>query len=715
MPAKRPEDRVLELRVLLQKANREYYSGASPIMTDVEFDRLLAELADLERAHPELDDPDSPTHRVGGEPVDGFETVAHTRPMLSIDNTYDEAGVREWCARVLKGLGAGGSGLFGGEGVTFVCDPKVDGLALSLVYEGGRLVRAVTRGDGSRGDDITPNARAVRAIPVRLEGEAPDVLEVRGEVYFPTKEFERINKEREDAGLELFMNPRNAAAGTLKQLDPNVTASRRLGFMAHGRGVVSDDDFAGSHTEFLRQVAKLGVPVSPHTVTAAGVDEVLAAIREFEPRRAKLPYGTDGMVVRVDSVEQQERLGYTSKSPRWIVAFKYPAERKTTRLLDVEHQVGKTGRITPRAIMEPVVVAGSNVKHATLHNYGLVRKRDIRIGDTIEIEKAGEVIPYVLGVVHEKRPAGARKVKAPEVCPECGGPVEVEPPEAEQDPELETGRACVNPECPAQVHEKLIWFAGRKQMDIEGLGEKTVGQIRSESKVPLSHFADVFRLHEHREALLELERMGEKKVDNLLAGIEGAKKAGLARVLAGMGIRHVGDSTAKLLARKYRGLDELLEAPLRELMPQAKLSEADAKRLGVPRDPPGGQETGLGVETAPAVYAYLHSEAARKAFEGLREVGVDLSSHDYVKPGARPAAGPFAGKTVVLTGTLERYEREELKAVLESLGAKVSGSVSSKTNLVIAGASAGSKLDKARELGVEVWDEERLLKELPKT
>lgn len=705
---KPPPVRVTELRALLNRASRAYYVDASPIITDAEFDRLLAELAELERAHPDLDDPDSPTHRVGGEPIEGFETVAHTRPMLSIDNTYDEGGVREWCARVLKGLGAGDGGLFGVGGVAFVCDPKVDGLALSLTYEKGRLARAVTRGDGTRGDDITPNARAVRAIPTRLDGDAPDVLEVRGEVYFPTKEFERINREREDAGLELFMNPRNAAAGTLKQLDPAVTASRRLGFLAHGRGVVSDDRFAASHTEFLRRIARLGVPVSPHTAPAADVDAVLAAIRDFEPRRAKLPYATDGMVVRVDSVEQQERLGYTAKSPRWIVAFKYPAERKTTVLLDVEHQVGKTGRITPRAIMQPVVVAGSNVKHATLHNYGLLRKRDIRIGDTIEIEKAGEVIPYVLGVVHEKRPPGARRVKAPETCPECGGPVEVEPPEAARDPELETGRACVNPECPAQVHEKLIWFAGRKQMDIEGLGEKTIAQIRGESMIPLNHFADVFRLRDHRDALLALDRMGEKKVDNLLDGIENAKKAGLARVLAGMGIRHVGDNTAKLLARKYRGLDELLAAPLRDLMPNAKLSESEAQRLAVPRDPPGGAETGLGVETAPAVHTYLHSDAARNTFDALRGVGVDLSSRDYLAPGARKAAGPFAGKTIVITGTLENYERENLKALLESLGAKVSGSVSSKTSLVIAGASAGSKLDKARELGVEVWDEPRL-------
>ncbi|MFN0134252.1 MAG: NAD-dependent DNA ligase LigA, partial [Phycisphaerales bacterium] len=445
-----------------------------------------------------------------------------------------------------------------------------------------------------------------------------------------------------------------------------------------------------------------------------------------------LDYATDGMVIRVDDFAQQARLGTTSKSPRWVIAYKYPAERKLTILNDVEHQVGKTGRITPRASLQPVLVAGTTVRHATLHNYGQIAKKDIRLGDTVEIEKAGEIIPYVLGVVLDKRPRGAKPITPPDICPECGGPVEVDPPESADSPSLETSRVCVNPECPAQIREKLIWFAGRKQMDIEGLGEKTVDQIRATSlpaddprrgsaelgipadaePIPLAHFGDVFRLAQYRDRLIALDRMGEKKVDNLLAGIEDAKSRGLARVLAGMGIRHVGDTTAKLLARRYQSLDALLDASVRDLMPNAKLSEADAARLSIPRDPPGGQETGLGKDTAPIVHAYLHSKVAAKTFADLRAFGVDLSSKDF-RPADAPATGPFVGKTIVLTGTLEHFERESLKALLESLGAKVSGSVSSKTSLVIAGESAGSKLDKARELGIDIWNEPQLLHNLP--
>lgn len=742
MTDRRARTRVAELRELLARANRAYYVDARPIMSDPEYDALLDELARLEREHPELDDPDSPTRRVGGEPVEGFATVAHAVPMLSIDNAYDEAAVREWHDRVLRGLGlenAGGrnagrdGSLFAGThgAVRFVCDPKIDGVALSLRYEKGRLVRAATRGDGTKGDDITHNARTIRAIPLTLAGATPrgvpDVLEVRGEAYMPLSEFERANAERAARGEEVHANPRNSCAGTLKQLDPRVTASRRLGFFAYGRGEVSDG-FARSHSEFMEKLRTLGLPVSPHMVACGTIDEVLAAIRDFGTKRATLDYATDGMVIRVDSFEQQDRLGVTSKSPRWILAYKYPAERKTTTLLRVDHQVGKSGRITPRAVMEGVVVGGTTVRHATLHNYGRIRQMDVRIGDTIEIEKAGEVIPYVLGVVHERRPANARRIEPPDRCPECGGPVEVDPPEAADRPELETSRECVNPECPAQVREKLIWFAGRRQMDIEGLGERTVDQIRATRlppgdparleagvgddvrPIPLDAFADIFRLKHHRAELLKLERMADKKVDNLLAGIEAAKSRGLARVLAGMGIRHVGNTTAKMLAKRYRDIDALLAATLRDLMPNARLTQDEARRLGVDPEPPGGQETGLGKDTAPVVHAYLHSKAARHTFHELRAVGVDLTSREFA--GTGPPRGPFAGKTVVLTGTLDSYEREALKALLEQLGAKVSGSVSGKTSLVIVGRDAGSKLDKARELGVETWNEDRLLKEL---
>lgn len=762
--------RVQSLRKLLEEASRAYYVDASPIMPDVEFDRLLQELEELERLHPELDDPSSPTHRVGGEPIEGFTTVTHRVPMMSIDNSYDEDAVKEWYDRCRRSLtpgearggrrgGAFGGGLFGGEeesadagDLRTVCDPKIDGLAVSLRYEKGSLVHAVTRGDGVRGDDVTHAARVIRAIPLNLAvgtGVAiPEVLEVRGEVFFPLSEFERVNAEREKAGEELFRNPRNAAAGTIKQLDPKSIVSRKLSFYAHGKGeVVSDEPFAESYSEFVAKVRKLGIPTSPHATVCKTLGEIRGAIRAFAGVRATLDYATDGMVVRVDSFAQQNALGATAKSPRWVIAYKYPAERKTTTLVRVEHQVGKTGKITPRAVMEPVPLSGSVVQHATLHNYGWLRKVRTRpeiddpknptthlcLGDTVEIEKAGEVIPYVVRVVLEKRPRNAQLVNAPEKCPVCGAPVEVEPPEAVEDPELETERRCLNPECPAQLREKLVWFVGRKQMDIDGLGERTIDQIlathrdrgdpaRAEAGVgedvraiPLAGFADIFRLAAHRDELLKLEGMGEKKVGAILEGIEAAKSRGLAKVLAGMGILHVGDTNAKLLARSFRDIDDLLAAPPWALMPLAVNRLSPRKRLeqfGLESEIASPRETGLGEDTAPAVHAYLHSRSALRTFKDLREAGVDLTSHDYRPPDQDGGNLPLAGKTFVVTGTLERFGREEISEKLEALGAKVSGSVSKKTSVVVAGESPGSKLDKARELGVEVWDEPRLLREL---
>lgn len=749
---------VQELRELLNRASRAYYVDAQPIMSDAEFDARLKELEELEAKHPELADPESPTQRVGGEPIDGFETVPHAVPMLSIDNTYElghseNKGLLDWHERVCEGAGGGGgkkgknagASLFGGEGdgaaargPVVVADAKIDGVAMSIRYENGKLIRAVTRGDGTRGDDVTANVKTIRSLPLVLRGDdVPDVLEVRGEVYFPLKEFERTNQEREAEGDELFQNPRNAAAGTLKQLDPKITAKRRLGFVAHGKGEM-EEGFAASHSEFLKKIKALGVPVNAPLAVTSDINEVVAAIKAFDRIRHDQAYATDGVVVRVDSFAVQKSLGVTSKSPRGFVAYKYPAERKTTRLVRVDAQVGKTGKITPRAVMEPVLLAGTTVQHATLHNYGNVVQKDIHIGDLLEVEKAGEIIPYVVSVVTDQRPKTAKKIVPPHHCPECHGPVEVEPPEAAENPAIETARRCVNPECPAQVQEKLIWFAGRKQMDIDGLGEKTVMQIRAtglpkddarrieygvpaEAKeIPLSSFADIFRLHEHREALLGLERMGEKKVDNLLEGIEQAKTRGLAKVLAGMGIRHVGDSTAKSLARLFPDMDALLSVPEWQLRPRdAANNKAEREKYGLSRDAKDLPETGLGKLTAPVVYDYLHSTVARKTFDDLQRAGVELVSKDYVDPAKRAAAEksgalPLAGKTMVMTGTLEKYEREALKEILEGLGAKVSGSVSSKTSVVVAGSEAGSKLDKARELGVEVWDEARLIEELKK-
>jgi len=722
-----PAQRVQELRDLIRRADRAYYADAAPIMSDREYDGLLAELEGLERAHPEVDDPDSPTHRVAGAPIEGFRSVRHAVPMRSIDNTYSEEEVRAWVERVARGLGpSGGGGLFGpGAGATrFVCDPKIDGVALSLRYENGSLVRALTRGDGEKGDDVTHAARTVRAVPLVLGGEAPAVLEVRGEVFIPRPEFDRINADREAKGLELFANPRNACAGTIKQLDASAIAQRRLRFIAHGRGEISDDGFADSHSAFVSRIAALGLPTSPHAVIAEDADGIVRAIGAFEATRSTLDYDTDGMVVRVDSFAQQEELGFTSKAPRWAIAFKYAAERKPTRLVEVDFQVGKTGKITPRAVMEPVFLAGTTVRHASLHNFGLARKKDIRIGDTVLVEKAGEIIPYVVEPVLAERPRGAKRIEPPEACPVCGSAVEIETADGHVfapgdafEAEAETARRCVNPECPAQLRERLVWFVGRDQMDIEGLGEQTIDQILAtagtDAAIPLRGFADIFRLGAHRDALLALDRMGVKKLENLLRGVEEAKSRGLARVLAGLGIRHVGASTAKALARVFPDLDALLAAPVHLLMPKAfnTMSASERERLsGSSEKIAADYETGLGRDTAPIVHAYLHSKAARHTFEDLRAVGVDLASRDYRPAGAEPAAeGPFAGKTVVLTGTLESFERSELKELLESIGAKVTGSVSARTDLVIAGTSAGSKLDKAHELGIEVWDEARLL------
>lgn len=774
--ATNPRSRINHLREVLTRANRDYYVHANPTLPDVEFDRLLAELADLEKKHPEFDDPGSPTHRVGGTPIEGFRTITHTLPMLSIDNSYDPASVGEWYDRCRRSLGlaaakaaprrAEPSSLFAETpretpraehtadlSLVCICDPKIDGLAVSLRYEHGTLVHAVTRGDGLKGDDVTHAAKVIRAIPLTLDAHAgvpvPGVLEVRGEIFFPLSEFERVNAQRERAGEELFRNPRNAAAGTIKQLDPAEIAPRKLSFYAHGRGEIrADEPFADSYSTFSRKIRALGIPTSPHARVCTSLHQILSTIDDFALQRTTLDYATDGMVVRVDSFADQDRLGVTSKSPRWVIAYKYPAERKTTILRRVEHQVGKTGKITPRAVMDPVVLAGSTVQHATLHNYGWLRSistlpdptaahdpgstTHLCIGDTIEIEKAGEVIPYVVRVILDKRPPDALPVEAPSTCPVCSGDIEISPPEGREDPTLETERRCINPQCPAQLREKLVWFVGRKQMDIDGLGEKTIDLIlathlspddprRLEAGVPsqvpaipLAGFADIFRLGEHKDSLMQLEGMGEKKISAIIDGIQAAKSRGLAKVLAGMGIANVGDTTAKLLARSFSSIDELLAAPVWALMPLAVSRMTEKARAQKFPEAPADltpYDTGLGEDTAPAVHALLHSEALLHAFRDLRAVGVDLTSKDY-RPPAAAADLPLAGKTFVITGTLESFDRETLTQRLETLGAKVSGSVSKKTTVLIAGESAGSKLDKARELGVETWDEPRLLVEL---
>jgi DNA ligase (NAD+) len=685
--------RIAELRELLHRANRAYYAEAAPFMADSEFDRLLAELAALEAAHPELADPNSPTQRVGGAPAAAFAQVTHAVPMMSVDNTYSVDDLRAWWERCEKSLG---------RPFAAVADPKVDGVAISIRYERGGLVRAATRGDGATGDDVTRNVRAIDAVPLVLAPPAgtpvPAVLEVRGEIFMPNASFERVNDERRRAGEPEFMNARNSTAGTLKSLDPAVVRSRGLSFVAHGVGHVEDVTLAGrpvaAYHEFLQALRALGVPVSGTEVRCASADECVAAIERFGAARAELPYAVDGMVVKVDSFADQRELGVTAKAPRWAVAFKYPAEKKPTVLRQIAWQVGKGGTLTPRATMDPVVIAGTKVQHATLHNIDEIHRKDIRIGDTVIVEKAGEIIPQVVEVDLAKRPRGAQPVEPPAACPSCGEPVTKEGPKL----------FCTNAACPEQFRERLKWFVGRNQMDIDGLGERIVDQLIDSGMV--KGFADVFRLDPARVAELTSEsagkagksvvrKIGEKTAASICASAEEAKGRGLARLLESLGIRHMGTASAKAFARAYPDLDALLAAGVEELMEIHDIGEV----------------------TAPSIHADLHSPAMQRTFAELRAAGVGLASPIHRPPapgapagdGAGAAGSPFAGKTVVLTGELERMDRRAATERLEALGAKVSGSVSKKTHLVIAGPGAGSKLAKARELGVEVWDEERFL------
>ncbi|MCX5659281.1 MAG: NAD-dependent DNA ligase LigA [Planctomycetota bacterium] len=699
--------RIEQLRDEINRHTRLYYVDAAPEISDLQFDKLLKELQDLEAKHPELVTPDSPTQRVGGEPIQGFTQAEHLRPMLSIDNAYDRGEFDAWSQRVLKSLGlqaeATPESLFAADAaddgkpaasaaaaapspkVDLIVEPKIDGLAINLRYEKGKLVLAATRGDGVRGDDVTANIRAIQAIPLVLDRAgppAPDVIEIRGEVYFLNEEFIRVNREREAAGEPTFANPRNSAAGTLKQLDPRVVASRKLRFFAHSIGVIEPAAFA-SHDEYLKAARAWGLPVNPLIKRCPGFAEAWDYIEKFEKTKASLPYWTDGVVVKVDRYDFREKLGYTSKSPRWCVAFKFAAEQAVTRLESVVWQVGKGGKLTPVANLVPVQLAGTTVKRATLHNIDEIARKDIRVGDTVIVEKAGEIIPQVVQVVLDQRPADAKAVVPPAKCPSCGEPV--------SRVEDEVALRCNNPACPAQVREKLIWFAGRDQMDIEGLGEETVNQIADAGL--LDSFADIFRLASKREKLLELERMGERKLDNLLAGVEAARGRGLERVLAGLGIRQIGLGGSKDIAGHFGTMEALRKATPEEI----------------------ARAPDVGPVTAKSIHDFLHSPTGMKTIDELIAVGVDMQAR-RPKPAPEAVAGsPFAGKTVVLTGTLEGFERKELTEKLEALGAKVSGSVSKKTSLVIAGSEAGSKLDKAKELGIEVWDEAKLVEALKTT
>ena len=662
-------ERILLLRRQLEAANRAYYVDAEPLMPDRNYDELMRELIGLESAHPEWADPTSPSCRVGGEPVSGFESVEHAIPMQSVDNTYTYEDIEAWIDRIRRGLEIEADQ----TGPLMSCDPKIDGVAISLRYEEGQLVRAVTRGDGQRGDDVTAQVRAMRSIPLRLDGQAPKVLEIRGEIFMDNAVFESLNARREAADEPLYANARNVTAGTLKSLDPAVVAERQLRFMAHGMGVCEADRAIASHSEYIEYLRALGVPATRDLQVVRELPDLVAVIKDFGQRRETLGYGVDGMVVRVDEFALQARLGSTSKSPRWCVAFKYPADQAETTLIEVNWQVGKGGTLTPRATMDPVELAGTTVRHATLHNIEEIHRKDIRVGDRVVVEKAGEIIPQVVSVVLAARSDDAVLMAPPTACPACSGPVQQEGPKL----------YCVNADCPAQLRERLAWFVGRDQMDIDGLGDKLVDLLVETGLV--RHVADLYALRV--EDLVELEGLGAKSAASLVDAIDASRDRGLDRVLAAVGIRQVGRSAARTVAKQYSDMDALL----------------DASRESLEELPD------FGSITAGLLHEALHSPWGQELVDRLKAAGVRLTSDLH---GANVGDQPLAGRTVVITGSFSSGSRSELTERLEGMGASVSGSVSKKTDLLVAGEKAGSKMEKAQQLGIEIWDETALLSAL---
>ncbi len=663
MPSDRK--RIQQLREEICRHDYLYYVEAAPEISDRQYDGLMKELGALERKHPELVTPDSPTQRVAGAPIEGFRKVTHDPPMLSIDNTYSLAELREFDDRVARGLG--------GQAYRYLAEPKIDGVAASVRYEGGRLVRVATRGDGRTGDDITHNARTIRAIPLRLRSAdgapaaSPAVAEIRGEIYWPGDAFARHNAARAAAGEETLANPRNGTAGTLKQLDPKVVAERRLAFIAHGFGTVEPAP-AGSASELMALLRRWGVPVNGYGRVCRTIDEVADYVEEWAEKRYGLAYEIDGIVVKVDSLAQRRGLGATSRYPRWCIAYKYAAERAQTVLRQVSLQVGRLGTITPVAHFDPVPLAGTTVSNASLHNFDQIHRLDVRVGDTIEVEKAGEIIPQVVQVVTAKRPKDAAEIRLPKTCPVCGG-------SAARDAGGVYLR-CANPECPAQIKERLRFFAARNQMDIEHLGPALVDQLVDKGLV--RHFADLYTLQAGQ--LVGLERMAEKSTANLLEAIRASKGRGLARLLAGLGIRHVGGSAAELLAGHFGHVDALAAA-----------SEAELAKI-----------EGIGPVIAASVHQFFASPQAAQIIRDLRAGGVKMTAQ---RPPAGQAQRPLAGKTLVVTGSLEGYTRSEIEQTIKRLGGRATSSVSKKTDFVLVGKDPGSKAEKARKLGVTILTE----------
>lgn len=678
VPPKRLSDgdaatRIEWLRAEVERHRRLYHEQAAPEISDEEYDRLEAELTALERDHPELAEPGSPTRRVGGRPSGEFPAAVHARPMLSLDNSYSREELLEFDARLER--------LLGTDGLSYTAELKIDGASLALTYEDGRLTRAVTRGDGTRGDDITENARRIEGVPSRLKPPSgtgwPSSLEVRGEVYLTKRRFEEINSERLDAGEPAFANPRNAAAGTLRMIDPEIVASRRLRVAAHGVAVPLALG-APAHSAMLEALERAGFPRRTEPRRCGSIQEALAYCDAWETKRHSLEFETDGVVIKLDDLALQERAGFTSKSPRWAIAFKYPAQQATTRLTAIEVQVGRTGALTPVAILEPVQLAGTTVSRATLHNEDEILRKDIRVGDTVLVEKGGEVIPKIVKVVETLRPEGARPFEFPKACPVCAS--------AAFRAEEEAVSRCTGASCPAKLKESLRHFGRRTAMDIEGLGEALIEQLTAGPLV--RDFADLYELDP--QALAGLERMGELSARNLLGQIEASKGRGLSRLLFALGIRLVGERAARLLAEHFGSLDAI---------ERAAEGEADPGRFA--------EIPGIGPKIAESIALFFRQDANRRLLDRLRKAGLETVSDQ--PPAARR---PLSGKTFVLTGTLAGRTREEAKAAIESHGGRVAGSVSAKTDYLVAGEEAGSKLSKARSLGVRVVGElelERLL------
>ncbi|MCT6815835.1 MAG: NAD-dependent DNA ligase LigA [Lysinibacillus fusiformis] len=660
------EQRIAELNKLLHEYGYAYYVLDKPVVADSVYDQLLHELIALEEANPSLIFPDSPTQRVGGTVVEGFKKVTHDYPMLSLSNAFNEADLQEFDRKVRQAIG---------DHFSYVCELKIDGLAISLKYENGVFVQGATRGDGVVGEEITANLKTIHAIPLRLK--EPITIEVRGEAYMPKKSFEKLNAQRADNGEELFANPRNAAAGSLRQLDPKIAASRQLSTFIYAIGGDGEVYGIDGHAEMLDYLEDLGLPSNKERQRCSTIEEVMAFIEHWTENRPHLAYEIDGIVIKVDRYAQQDELGYTAKSPRWAIAYKFPAEEVVTTLLDIDLTVGRTGVVTPTAILTPVQVAGTTVQRASLHNEDLIREKDIRLGDTVIIRKAGDIIPQVVGVLIEQRPENSVPFEMPQNCPVC-------------DSELiriegEVALRCVNPACFAQIAESIKYFVSRNAMNIDGLGDKVVEQLLRADFI--HDVSDLYHLT--IEQLVELERMGEKSATNLVNAIQASKENSMERLLIGLGIRHVGEKAAKIVSEQFGSMEAVMAATEEQLVAIYE----------------------IGDKMASSLVEYFSNDDARAVIERLAEVGVNMTFKGK-KVEVVVGDNPFAGKTIVLTGKLEQLTRNEAKAKIEELGGTVTGSVSKKTDLVIAGEDAGSKLAKAEQLGIEVWNEENLIEQL---